>query len=77
MHRSRGFKSPRLRPRMPGNSTKLPGIPPKSSKIPPRPVKVESVIPRNQRVAGVFFNPGKLRTNPRSQLLRGEHESHP
>jgi hypothetical protein len=35
-----GFKSPRLRPRMPGNSTKLPGIPPKTEKIPPRPHRI-------------------------------------
>ncbi|UYM26583.1 hypothetical protein SEA_BAUER_34 [Arthrobacter phage Bauer] len=43
-----GFKSPRLRPRMPGNSRKLPGIPPKTSKIPPRHVKVRSLNPPNR-----------------------------
>jgi len=43
-----GFKSPRLRPGIPGNSRKLPGIPPNTSKIPPRPYRVESRITRSR-----------------------------
>lgn len=66
-----GFKSPRLRPGIPGNSRKLPGIPPQTEKIPPRHVKVRSLNRRSRRVLGDISETPKPRQNPRNHFLRG------